>query len=172
MGGVMDWTANLWLEKLFSLTANVNRMELEGYLGSRLRGRVTIDGATTTNMITKAGVKAIVAALCNYTRSSFRQLVPAFQIEKFGASTSTTPPNSNDTTLGGSTSFRVCEQVDSIGTKIVVSNFIGQPEFNFNWGKVGLFLNGGQLFSVATVNESKTANVAKTVVWGIEFVED
>jgi hypothetical protein len=169
---MMNWTANLWLEKLFGLTANVNRVELEGYLGARLHGRVTIDGVTSSNMITKAGVKAIVSALCNYSRSSFRQLVPAFQIEKFGASTLTTPPKANDTTLGGSTSFRVCEQVDSVGTKMVVSNFIGQPEFNFNWGKVGLFLNGGQLFSVATVNESKTADVAKTVVWEIEFVED
>ena len=158
-----------WLEHVARACENIEKEQLESWLGSRLKGLVSFDGTRIGNMITNAGISAIVSALCNANRSNSRLVAPIFQIEQFGASTSPTAPNKNDTSLGGSVSFRMCEQVDSVGNKMVVSNFIGQPEFNFNWKKVGLFLANGQLFSIAQVNESKTSQVAKTVVWEIEF---
>ena len=158
-----------WLEHVAKACESVERSQLEGWLGARLKGVVSFDGKRIGNMITNAGISAIVSALCNVNRSNSRLVAPIFQIEQFGASTSTVEPNKNDTSLGGSVSYRMCEQVDSVGKKMVVSNFIGQPEFNFNWRKVGLFLATGQLFSIAQVNESKTSQVAKTVVWEIEF---
>lgn len=158
-----------WLEHVARACENIEKEQLKSWLGSRLKGVVSFDGTRIGNMITNAGISAIVSALCNINRSNSRLVAPIFQIEQFGASTSTTAPNKNDTSLGGSVSYRMCEQVDSVGNKMVVSNFIGQPEFNFNWKKVGLFLATGQLFSIAQVNESKTSQVAKTVVWEIEF---
>lgn len=158
-----------WLEHVARACESVERCQLERWLDSRLKGVVSLDGAKVGNLITNAGINAVVSALSNVNRSNSRLVAPIFQIEQFGASTSETVPNKNDKTLGGSVSFRMCEQVDSVGRKIVVSNFIGQPEFNFNWKKVGLFLATGQLFCVAQVNESKTSQVAKTVLWEIEF---
>lgn len=158
-----------WIEKLKDACSGLDGVDLEKHLGSRLKGKVTIDGVSTPNMITDAGIKAIVKALCNVNRLQSRVVIPSFQIETFGASTSTAPPNSGDTTLGGSVSLRNVEQVDGVGRKIVVSNFIGQPEFNFTWRKIGLFLTTGQLFAVTQVHEPKTSQVAKTVIWEIEF---
>jgi hypothetical protein len=164
MGGMMEW-----LEHVAKACESVERHQLESWLSSRLKGVVSFDGTKVCNMITNAGINAIVSALCNVNRANSRLVKPIFQIEQFGASTSVTAPNKNDTTLGGSVSYRMCEQVDSVGKKMVVSNFIGQPEFNFNWKKVGLFLSTGQLFCIAQVNEAKTSQVAKTVLWEIEF---
>lgn len=158
-----------WLEHVSDASRNLDKRDLAVWLDSRLKGVVSIDGKKVSNMITNAGLNAIVSALCNVNRSNSRLVAPIFQIEQFGASTSITAPNKNDSTLGGSVSYRMCEQVDSVGKKIVVSNFIGQPEFNFNWKKVGLFLATGQLFCIAQVNEAKTSQVAKTVLWEIEF---
>lgn len=56
-----------------------------------------------------------------------------------------------------------------MGAKLIVTNFVGQPEMNFNWKKVGLYLANGVLFAVALVDEPKTDQVAKTVVWEIEL---
>jgi len=53
-----------------------------------------------------------------------------------------------------------------------VTNFIGTPEFNFTWRKIGLFLSDGTLFSATSVIEPKTESVAKTVVWEIEITEE
>lgn len=158
-----------WIEKLKEACQGLEGIDLEKHLKGRLRGKVTIDGISRSNMITDAGIKAIVKALCNVNRLQSRVVIPSFMIETFGASTSTTPPNSGDTTLGGSVSLRNIEQVDGVGKKIVISNFIGQPEFNFTWRKIGLFLTTGQLFAVTQVHEPKTSQVAKTVIWEIEF---
>jgi len=51
----------------------------------------------------------------------------------------------------------------------VVTNFIGQPEFNFTWRKVGLLLTDSTVFALCGVYEPKTDQVSKTVVWEIEF---
>jgi hypothetical protein len=158
-----------WIEKIREAARGVDQSQLEGWLKGRLRGCVTIDGVETRNMITDAGIKAIVKALFNVNRFQSRVVIPSFQIETFGASTSVTAPNAGDTSLGGSVSFRNVEQVDSVGKKMVVTNFIGQPEFNFTWRKIGLFLATGQLFAVTQVVEPKTSQVAKTVIWEIEF---
>ncbi|MBP6928771.1 MAG: hypothetical protein KBC24_04265 [Caldisericia bacterium] len=159
-----------WLENIRQAIGEVSG-EAGAYfaLKGRLHGRVTIGDQTRENTVTDAGIRAIARALCSPVRQSGRTLSPVFRIEWFAASTSATPPTPKDTTLGGSVSLRSVEQVDALGKKLVVTNFIGQPEFNFTWRKVGLLLTDSTVFALCGVYEPKTDQVSKTVVWEIEF---
>lgn len=158
-----------WFFNLRQHLKSTNFVDINQELCERLHGKITIGGKTTKNLITNAGIRVLAQALSNPQQIIGKNIVPTFQIYKFGASTSDSIPVPEDVSLGGTTSSRVVEQVDSMGAKLIVTNFVGQPEMNFNWKKVGLYLANGVLFAVALVDEPKTDQVAKTVVWEIEL---
>ena len=159
-----------WLDRLKGhLPAGLTSSQLDDWLAKHLVGNVQMDGALTHNLVTTAGRRAIASALANPQKSYLGNIVPRFSILRFGASTSTDPPSQEDTTLGGSYSRRIVEQVDPIGEKLVVTNFVGTPEMNFTWRKVGLYLADDTLFSIAQVIEPKTSEMAKTVIWEISW---
>ncbi len=145
----------------------MNETQMDMFIKDHLFGKVIIDDFETRNLITSAGRRAVISALSNPQKNHNGSIVPRFKILKFGASTSTETPTQFDTSLGRTTSKRVIEQVDPVGDKLIITNFVGTPEMNFNWRKVGLFLSDGTLFSIAQCNEPKTNEVSKTVCWEI-----
>ena len=169
MGGRIEIMKN-WIEKLKKrIPAGLSEAQIDDLLKDHLVGKVRIGDFKTQNLITKVGRRAVISALSNPQKNYHGNIIPRFKILRFGASTSIETPTELDTSLGGSTYRRVVEQVDPVGDRLVVTNFIGTPEMNFVWRKVGLFLSDNTLFSIASVIESKTDTVLKTVVWEIEW---
>lgn len=98
-----------WFFNLRQHLKSTNFVDVNQELCERLHGKITIGGKTTKNLITNAGIRVLAQALSNPQQIIGKNIVPTFQIYKFGASTSDSIPVPEDVALGGTTSSRVVE---------------------------------------------------------------